>query len=158
MVTFSQTESQLNLNQIEEIEKYVGLKFPEEYKKHLLKYNGGRCSPNVFWFNENGKWTNSCIDWFLAIYDGEYDNLKKHIDMGKIEEKRMPSNILPIAHDPGGNLICISCSGEDRGYIYFWDHENEVDYNISDDTDYSNLYLIAKSFGEFIDGLKEDFI
>lgn len=157
MVTFSQTESQLNPTQIEEIEKYVGINFPGEYKNHLLKYNGGQCIPNVFKFNENGKWTESCVDWFLAIYEGEYDNLKEYIQTYKLDEKRLPTHMLPIAHDPGGNLICISCNNDDEGFIYFWDHENEVDYNLSDDRDYSNLHLIAKGFSEFIDGLKEDF-
>lgn len=156
MVAFSQTESKLNSIQIENVEKYVGLDFPIEYKDHLLKYNGGQCVPNVFRFNENGKWTESCIDWFLAIYDGEYDNLKEYIRTFKLDHKRLPTHILPIAHDPGGNLICISCDKDDEGYIYFWDHENEVDYIVSGDKDYSNLYIIANSFNELIDGLKEN--
>jgi len=155
MITFSQTEAPLTDGQIKEIEKFVGLEFPIQYRKHLLKYNGGQCSPNVFIFNENGEITDSMVDWFLAIYDGEYDNLKQEIEWVKIEEKRMPTHILPIAHDPAGNLICISCKGNDKGYIYFWDHEQEVDYSITDDSDYSNLYLIAESFDEFIDGLRE---
>ena len=37
LVIFSRKESQLNLIQIEEIEKYVGLNFPREYRDHLLK-------------------------------------------------------------------------------------------------------------------------
>lgn len=156
MAIFSQTEVSLSLSQIEEIEKLVGLNFPNEYKEHLLKYNGGQCSPNIFGFDENGERTNSSVDWFLAIYDGEYDNLKNYIDTYKIEEKRLPTHILPIAHDPGGNLICLSCGSDDKGSIYFWDHENEVDYSVSDDGNYSNLYLITKSFNEFIEELKED--
>lgn len=155
MVTFSKTESQLtSIQQIEEVEKYVGLDLPSEYKSHLLNHNGGQCIPSIFKFNKKGKSEESCIDWFLAIYDGEYDNLKEYIRIYKLEEKRLPTHILPIAHDPGGNLICISCGKDDKGDIYFWDHENEVDYNLSDDQDYSNLFLIAKSFSEFIDGLK----
>ena len=155
MVTFYKTESQIKLDQIKEIEDYVGLKFPQEYKVHLLKYNGGKCSPNIFKFIENGKLTNSNIDWFLAIYDGVYDNLKNEIEMMKIDEKRLPVQIIPIAHDSGGNLICISCGGQDEGYIYFWDHENEVDYSISNDNDYSNLYLISEDFNSFIEGLSD---
>lgn len=154
MVAFLQTESKLDLNQIIEIEKYVKLKFPQEYIEHLLQYNGGQCSPNIFKFNENGNLTESCVDWFLAIYDGEYDNLKEYIWDFKLEEKRLPTHILPIAHDPGGNLICISCGLKDEGYIYFWDHENEVDYSDSDDDDYSNLYLISETFNDFIKSLK----
>lgn len=156
MVRFSQTEAQISLAQINEVEFSVGLNFPNDYKEHLLKYNGGKCIPNVFSFYENGKVTQSGIDWFLAIYDGEYDNLKDYIITYKVEEKRMPSHLLPIAHDPGGNLICISCGGDDEGCVYFWDHENEVDYTESDDSDYSNLYLIAGSFNEFISGLQKD--
>lgn len=157
MVNFTETEVLITMDEINDLEKYVGLTFPDQYKKHLLKYNGGRCSPNIFSFYQNGRKNESDVDWFLAIYDGKYDNLKEHIKTMKLEEKRMPSFMLPIAHDSGGNLICISCDTEDEGYIYFWDHENEVDYNTSDDSDYSNLFFVAKSFNEFINGLKKDF-
>ncbi len=151
-MTLSQTEAPITMSQIAEIENYVALVFPKEYKEHLLKFNGGQCQPNVFTFNENGSITNSYIDWFLAIYDGEYDNLKKYIENYKINHQRLPSRILPIAHDPGGNLICISCDGEDMGSIYFWDHENEAGKE-----NFTNLYLISKSFNDFINNLKEDF-
>ncbi len=153
MVNFSQIEGNVSINDIEAMEKFVGLKFPNEYRAHLLQYNGGRCFPNTFKFIENGHWTESIVDWFLAIYDGKYDNLEKYIKTYKINEKRLPVHIIPIAHDPGGNLICISCDTDDKGCIYFWDHENEVDYSVNDDSDYSNLYLVANGFTEFIDGL-----
>ena len=153
MITFYETKPALSLSQIEEVENYISLKFPNEYKQHLLRYNGGYCEPNVFSFDENGHLTNSNVDWFLAIYSGEYNNLKSYLDWYKIDEKRLPVNILPIAHDPGGNLICIDAAD---GKVYFWDHEKEVDYTVSDDSDYSNLCLIANSFNEFLAGLRED--
>jgi cell wall assembly regulator SMI1 len=153
MVTFSKMKKPLTSEEIKEIEDYVGLTFPGEYTSHLLKYNGGKCTPNVFTFLENGKKSSSCISWFLAIYDGEYNKLKDSIETFKIDEKRMPSHILPIANDPFGNQICISCGTLDYGYIYFWDHENEVDYSVSGDDDYSNLYLISRSLNEFLYGL-----
>lgn len=108
----------------------------------------------MFSFSEKGKISKSSVDWFLAIYEGEYDNLRSCITMYKIDDKRMPSNMLPIAHDPGGNLICISCAGDDFGRVYFWDHENEVNYGKASDQDYSNLYLVADNFRGFIEGLK----
>ncbi len=156
MTTFIQTETPVTLLEIEKIEQLVDLKFPTEYKNHLLQFNGGQCSPNVFSFSENGEITDSCVDWFLAIYNGQYDNLTKYIYTYKIDEKRLPKQIVPIAHDPGGNLICISCGKKDYGCIYFWDHENEVDYKISNDNDLSNLYFMAGSFNDFINGLRED--
>jgi len=151
---FTETEKALTNAELNDFEEYVGLQLPEQYRNHLLTYNGGRCEPNVFDVSKNGKPNQSCIDWFLAIYDGEADNLKDYVDDVKIKVKRMPQHILPIAHDPGGNLICISCGDKDNGAIYFWDHENEVDYSIAQDDDYSNLYLIARSLHEFFDSLK----
>jgi cell wall assembly regulator SMI1 len=156
MVDFINTEKRIDLQEINELEKLVGLNLPHEYKQHLLNYNGGQCIPNVFSFKEDGIETKSMIDWFLAIYEGEYDNLESYLNIFKIEEKRMPSHMFPIAHDPLGNLICISCSTHDYGYIYFWDHEKEVNYVISGDEDYSNLILVANSFNEFISSLKAE--
>ncbi len=156
MVIFTETENPISIDKIEQIEKLVGFKFPELYKNHLLKYNGGRCYPNVFQYYENNKRLNaSDIDWFFAIYDGEYDNLEKEIKIMKIEEKRIPYRMIPIAHDSGGNLICISCFGYDLGKIYFWDHENEVDYEILDEMNCPNIYFIANNFTDFLNGLKK---
>jgi cell wall assembly regulator SMI1 len=154
MASFTQTENPINAKQLDDLESILGLKLPQDYRQHLLQHNGGQCSPNGFTFLEKEKQSESCIDWFLAIYDGKYDNLHKYIDIYKIDEKRLPTHIVPIAHDPGGNLICISCGSGDYGAVYFWDHEKEVDYSTADDSNYSNLFLIAPSFTLLIDGLK----
>lgn len=156
MVKFTATKEPTSIHQIEEVERLTGLSFPSQYKTHLLKFNRGKCHPNIFSFIENGRITHSRVHWFLAIHDDEYDNLKDYIETYKIEEKRLPHHILPIADDPFGNLICISCGSSDYGVIYFWDHENEVDYEIADDNDYSNLYRIADNFDVFLENLKED--
>lgn len=154
MVSFIECERSIGVDEIGKVEELVGLRLPKEYKEHLLKYNGGRCEPNEFYFVENGVRTSSCVHFFLAIYDGEYDNLIDYVETYKLEEKRMPQHIFPIAHDPGGNLICLSCGEVDYGCAYFWNHEMEVDYKKSSDNDYSNLYLIEKSFDQFIKSLK----
>lgn len=153
MVTFFETNDSISNSDISELESYVGLEFPSDYKDYLLKYNGGRCSPDVFSFIENDKETNSSVDWFYGIHDDGSYSLKSNIDIFKIEEKRMPKHILPIAQDPFGNQICISCGSGDYGKVYFWDHENEVDYFLNDDNDYTNLYYIADGFSKFLDSL-----
>jgi hypothetical protein len=154
MIVFTEMSPPINLLQIEEIEIMLGFSLPYIYKNHLLQYNGGRCSPNVFSFQERNRLTNSCIHYFLAINGLQYNDMKKEIEFYKIEDKHLPTHIVPIAYDPGGNLVCISCGVADMGYIYFWDHEREVNYLISDDNDYSNIYLIAKNFDEFLNGLR----
>jgi cell wall assembly regulator SMI1 len=147
MVEFYKTEVVIGEREIIEIENLLGYSLPEEYRIHLLKYNGGKCKPNVFSFIENNKISKSNIDWFLAIYDGKYDNLRLYIDMYIIEQKRLPDYFIPIAHDPGGNLICISCLTSNFGFIYFWDHEKEEE---------ENAYLISDSFNHFLENLSND--
>lgn len=154
MVAFSNTKGNLDISQIEAMEEFVGLRFPEEYKNHLLKYNGGRCEPNVFSFVENGIRTTSALDWFFAIYDGEYNRLRDYLEIYKLDQKRMPNHMLPFASDVVGNAICLSCGEDDYGKVYLWDHEREVDYMISTDDDYSNLYIITNSFDEFLENLQ----
>ena len=146
MVEVFKSELTIGETEIIKIQELLNLTFPESYKNFLLKNNGGKCNPKVFSFFENNRKTESYIEWFLAIYSGKFHNLKKYLLNYKLEEKRMPTHIFPIAHDPGGNLICISCSGVDIGSIYFWNHELEVDYSQVDDSDYLNLYLIDENF------------
>lgn len=89
MIKFFDTEDTISMSSIEAIEKKYTLNFPLEYKEHLLKYNGGRCEPNIFSFEENGHKTESRVNWFLAIYAGQYDNLEEYIKTYKIENKRL---------------------------------------------------------------------
>ena len=62
--------------------------------------------------------------------------------------------MVPIAHDPGGNLLLVSCEENSFGSIYFWDHENEIDYKNVSDNERSNIHFVANSIGEFLSKLK----
>ena len=150
MVKFFDTEKKLTLDEIKSIEAMYNLSFPDSYLKHLLAYNGGQCEPNIFEFVENEIVTESDIDWFLAIYDGEFDNLEDYIKTYKIEKTRLPLDLIPIAHDSGGNLICISSK---NGGIYFWDHEKEMPY-YKKEWEFNNVYLISENLQAFFDLLK----
>jgi hypothetical protein len=155
-VKFYRVEKSTTLEQMAAVEKIVGLKFPEEYINHLMKFNGGRCKPNVFHFNERGKPESDVVEWFLAVYDGESYNLMKKIEWFKVEEKRIPSYMIPIANDPFGNLICLSCGEQDYGYIYFWDHELESGEIDLDDSKFENLSYISDSLGSFLNSLTDE--
>lgn len=115
MIEFFDSEISISNSDVDELEATYNVKLPTLYRNHLLQHNGGRCRPKTFTFIENGQESSSEIDWFLALYKGEFDNLIKYIQMYKIDEQRLPERLFPIAHDSGGNLICISCSGSDFG-------------------------------------------
>lgn len=146
-LAFEETKINTSESAIASLEKRLDIVLPSEYKEHILKYNGGYPNKECFDTQGGGR---SKIHYFYAIYDGKYSNFEKSFNTFKVKEKRMLTHILPIAHDDGGNQICISIGDNDYGYIYFWDHEKETD-----EPGYDNMYLIANSFNEFLDSLFE---
>ena len=156
MVVFEKTSSPTTEAELDELERYAQLPFPGAYRQHLLRYNGGRCAPNVFHFVEQGRRTSSLVERFLPTHKESWGSLGDYIETYKLDEKRLPASLLPIAHDPGGNLICLACAGEDAGRVYFWDHESEVDYTVEADSVRPNLYPLAESLPEFLASLVEE--
>ena len=119
-----------------------GFRLPGDYREFLLTANGGKPDPCAFQLAlRSGPYTDSLVHWFHALGD----------DLESIADemhRRIPPELLPIASDPGGNLVCIGVEGDARGKVYFWDHEHEV-YP----TGWSNVDLVADSFDAFLRGL-----
>ena len=140
----------INANDLKEQEAYFKCELPEDYKRFLLEYNGGIPDKNIVSFTENNRKTEDYIDLFFGFCDddiyGIFDNYCTFL-------KRIPSNTIPIARDPGGNLFLMSIRGDDYGHIYFWDHEEEI-YE-GQEPDYSNMSLVAKSFTDLLNNLKD---
>ncbi|KZL15445.1 SMI1 / KNR4 family protein [Pseudovibrio axinellae] len=129
------------------LEKKLGLALPADYRSFLSQQNGGRPVPECFSFlDDDGPYSDSLVDWFLSVGTDDPSDLLDYCSM-YVEDERVPSHMLPIAHDPFGNLILLSLSGDDAGAIYFWDHENEGD------ADYSNLNYIGKNLDHFLERL-----
>jgi cell wall assembly regulator SMI1 len=153
---FKKTGPNLSTSDIETIENRLGVKFPEEYKQHLLKYNGGE--PKRAWLSGLGNSEepynafSSVIDYFYALYTDGNDRFDSFDDFFNIFQGRMPSHIFPIARDIAGNQICISAGAADHGYIYYWYHEEEADDD--QEPDYRNLTLLAKNFKDFLEKLE----
>lgn len=138
----------LTSTEIERVEGIIGIVFPEDYKEFLLNHNGGRPVPCAFPLigldaNPFGE-----VHYFFGIDDTDeaYDLLWNYDTF----MDRLPNNLLGIGCDAGGDLICLSCSGDDVGTVVFWDH-----HNVPEAPDYSNVYFIANSFSEFLDSLCE---
>jgi hypothetical protein len=60
----------------------------------------------------------------------------------------MPRELLPIAGDGSGNIICLSRAGVNEGTLYYWDHDAE-----HSPPTYDNVYFIAESFDAFLNGI-----
>jgi len=148
---FKETHGPLDKNCLSALEQIWGFKLPEDYRNFLLQYNGGESDKKAFNFYETRE--GSILHPFFGIYRDSNYNLLLNISLFL---NRIPSNCIPIASDTFGNQILISVKNPDRGKIYWWDHEREADPNQGEKPDYSNLVLVANSFTEFIENLKDD--
>jgi SMI1-KNR4 cell-wall len=128
------------------LERQFGIMLPENYKLFLLKHNGGRPRPNFFPIHGFEGNPFGSIHYFFGIGDGV-----KSSDVGwnyKTYNGRIPRELLPIAGDGSGNVICLSHKGVNKGFVYYWNHDLET----SPPT-YDNIYFISDSFDSFLSSL-----
>lgn len=148
-ITIQNSRPSLTDLDIQKLERKLDIVLPNDYRAFLLQYNGGKPEPSAFPLPENPVDTHAMVDWFYCILNGDPYDLETFTN---IMVNRIPSGLLPIAIDPGGNQICIQASGVNRGKIYFWDHEEEP---FHDPQDHSSTLLVANNFAEFIDSFTE---
>lgn len=127
-----------------------GVSLPESYRQFLLQHNGGHPQPDAFPIQDNPHDTHGLVHYFLCIQSGDVYHLPDWI---KRYRNRIPASFIPIACDPGGNLICLGISGWDAGKVYFWEHEAEAPAGESPGFD--NMYFVAGNFLSFLTSLTE---
>ena len=134
----------------------LGVKLPEEYVEFIVNDNGGTPAPDMLYdfYDEVSEQENtSVIRKFFSFYSDEKsarNNIKLICNVMR-REKTIPFDMIPIADDPTGNVICISLSKNDYGAIYYLNHEFE-----DSDTGYLMKSKITNSFKEFIENLYPD--
>lgn len=133
---------------LDSLEQQLGLDLPNDYRSFLLSTNGGYPVPNGFAIPDNPVDEHGLVHYFLCIDNDDVYNL---MDWAERYKDRIPEGLVPIATDPGGNLICLSATGASSGNVFFWEHEREADEGQAPRQD--NVYLVADSFQRFIDNL-----
>lgn len=140
--------------QLAATERKLKISLPPQYRAFLLRHNGGWPEPDSFVFKQGrGSYSDSTVNRFLAIHDGPHSNFVEYFKTYKTEHPRVPEELVPIANDPGGNLICIALAGDRPGAVYFWDHEEEADFRDGEPATWDNVHLVADSFDAFLQGL-----
>nr|WP_321232909.1 ankyrin repeat domain-containing protein [uncultured Psychroserpens sp.] len=118
---------------ISKFEQDIDVKLPKDYKKFILKNNGGRPTLNIF--ETLGGEYESDIQFFFGITEEGIYDLRRN-------QTNLPNNLigkfLPIAIDSGGNLILLQL---DSNTVHFFDHEIE------------EIVTISNSFKEFLKDL-----
>lgn len=153
MIEINESKQKLTIDEIYRVEKKFGIQLPEGYRDFLLSHNGGfPINPKFKFRLPSGRFSDSLVNRFLAIYDGEYSNFETFFSDYKQHQNRIPAELVPIAYDPFGNLVCIGVSGVMLGEVFFWDHENEKDDGSP--PGFGNVHLIARTFTEFLNCLE----
>jgi hypothetical protein len=141
------------LKDIEQIEREIGYFLPNDYVDFLVHYGGFATSLYVsFAFHRpDAELDEAFAEIFYGFLLGDTHDL---IENHHIYKERMPSNLTPIARDSGGGEICLSVNGDDKGAVYYWDRYLEEDPEDGEEIGYSNLFLIARTFDDFINSLE----
>jgi hypothetical protein len=92
------------------------------------------------------------FDFFLGLKQHDR-SVMESIDTYK---DRIPDKFLPFGESSGGNLLCLSLREDSYGAIYFWDHEGEVDTKGNRTPEFSNAYLVANTFEDFVRSIVAD--
>ncbi len=114
-IKFENTGKGIDFQDIKDIENEIGVVLPENYKKLILKFNGG--------FTEES----SFIDVLLSIRYGE-QTVQDMVKMHQFLETNIPINFLPIALDWSDNPITINLNiGKNYGEIvqFYFDTDQE---------------------------------
>jgi hypothetical protein len=135
-----------------EFEATIGTSLPEDYRAFLLKYNGGVPRQNAFSYADaRGPYTDSVVRIFYGFHQGHLYRLDRTFGLSR---SVIPDELLAIASDPGGNLICLGYKGKDRGKVFFLDTDGASDTD--PEWNRRKLHKIANSFSSLFYLLKEE--
>ena len=156
-IQFKEEAQPLEAEELLELQRALEMtELPVGYWQFLLTTNGGRPTNEFKWYKvKNAEdfvagFNGVMVDCFLSVKDKEQPTCEI-LEIAKTFAGRIPSDTLPIADDPFGNLILLGVGEGNFNEVFLWDHEAEG-YEPPED-EYHNVGKLADSFEEFIEGL-----
>ena len=136
----------MGASQIKCLEEDLGARLPRDYLDFLSRRSTAGDPPLREVVFSVGEGVESVLQQVLSLMPGP----NSLVDIARRYFGRIPSDLCPVALDPGGNLVCLSVSGERRGGVFFWDHEFEGQ------TEDQCLTRLARSWQAFVDSLRPE--
>ncbi|WP_309260312.1 SMI1/KNR4 family protein [Bacillus cereus] len=135
-------ENKITNSQINQLEQYFNIKFPNDFIECVQKYDGGYPTPDTF--NIPNQDENSLNNLLTLDSNKKYSILETYNNT----KDRLSDKIYPFARDPFGNLLCFDYRNtSDSPSIVFWDHEEE---DIEE-----AIYPVCSTFTELLASLYE---
>lgn len=137
---------------IRQFEKENRLALPKDYRRFLLRTNGGTFVPGenneeFTAFAAEGVEESVIID---ALFGFGHDRGLNISEWREEYSDELPEECVIIGSSVAGELLLFWEDG--RTGVYLWDHCLELDQSTEEEC----LYRIAGSFSEFFDSLKEE--
>lgn len=128
---------------IDNVEVNTGLSIPDDLRRHYLAYNGGQIKPNCILVRDEYY----CVDYFLEIKgrNSSFD-FEQTYDRMNAWNQILPSDCIPIATIPGGDLFVYRTGPEFSGQIWCYQHE------FPDDPSQA-MVRISDSLASFLDSM-----
>ena len=159
------TQESVSREDIEVIERKYKFVLPEDYKLHLLQYNGGwmKERDTFVQVEDDGERVERRLSDFKSVKYGD-TTLESSL---RTVYSELHNDLVPFGTETGGDLFVISVGPEDYGSVYYIAHEfytppfSDDDYDEETDTvkpllprQYGEgVYFLAPSFTAFLDGL-----
>lgn len=122
---------------IENVEKKIGFKFPKDYIDIMKKNDGAYPSIRTFDVLDD----EDCINNLLSFDETDIQSI---VFAYNAVSGRGVKNVYPIARDPFGNYLCYKKIKSNNSKIVFWNHEKP-----------KKIIEVCDSFSEFLEILYE---
>jgi hypothetical protein len=139
MVEYSNSMDPATDEQIDDLERRVGLSFPAALRRLFREANGGRPSPYVYRDDNNDTDVSEC----LAIREGKGSALWTY-ELLVLSKRLVPKQFFPFAVDSGGDCFFVDCS-PGKGGVWIYVH----------DTSFEHLRFLCVGLDEFWSHLVE---
>ena len=102
-------------------ELILGRRLPPGYRRLVQRFPGARPSADVDLDDGRERWL-ACVGVLLSLDPRRSENVFEAIASLAIDEQ-IPEEVVPIAQDGGGNMICLDYRAGDEPAVVYWQHE-----------------------------------
>lgn len=115
---------QLSEEQIESVERSLGLQFPRSLREYFLQPDRVRQDLCIY-DDEEDERVGVVVHHRLSLSDGRENALAIYSDH-VLKKELVPRSFFPFAVDPGGDILYVDCSSQ-SGSVYLWHHDTAFD-------------------------------